>query len=337
MRKKLMKTVAISVGFAIALFVTACGSGAGNSPEGGGNGEASSVEYPEQPIEIIVAYAAGGGMDVTARILAGPLSEQLGTDVTVSNIIGGGGVVGYSTGASAAADGYTLTLASSAIAEHEFFREEEIPYTADTWEPSYMVSNESHVLVVPTDSEYQTAEEFLAAANRGDELHMGVSGRLASQDVARALIEEAGGFDFGTVYFDGGAPVVIALLAGDVDFGFVFQTEVAGQLEAGTLRALATTGAERTEENPDLPTLSELGIEVDTGTWRALVAPKGTPESVMTAINDAMAEVVKDPEWIAAMDEAGVPVVTQEPSEFVNTMMATSENSKTIAPLLLTD
>lgn len=278
--------------------------------------------FPERPITIIVPYGAGGGVDITARILASNLGLYLGQNVIVQNLTGGGGAIGFSAVANADPDGYTLLLGATPLVHHEYLRADEVDYQRDSFEYIYNLTDVPHNLVVRceiAESFGGDAVAYLNALSEDPESQiMGVGGQWATMDVSRGILENVAGVKFTRVVYPGGGPTILAMLAGDVDAAMLYADESGEQVRAGEICPLAIAGDSRltAEGFEDVPTFLELGLDVQAGTWRGVLAPAGTPEAVLAKIEAAIAQTVADPVYIQAMKEAGIPIIALSRSEF---------------------
>lgn len=299
------------------------------------------IAFPERPITIVVPYGAGGGVDITARILASNLGLYLGQNVIVQNLTGGGGAIGFSAVANAEPDGYTLLLGATPLVHHEYLRADEVDYRRESYEYVYNLTDVPHNLVARCD----IAEEFdgdalaylesLRAEPEGQV--MGVGGQWATMDVSRAILENTAGVKFTRVVYPGGGPTILAMLAGDVDAAMLYADEAGEQVRAGELCPLAVAGSTRltAEGFEDVPTFLELGLDVQTGTWRGILAPAGTPEEILAKIEAAIGLTIVDPVYVQAMTEAGIPIIPSDRSEFPNLLDRDHAASQTAASSLL--
>ena len=326
---------------AMALALAACNGADDGSDADGVDAEADDGQaadgFPDQPITIVVPYAAGGGVDLTARILADHLDEYIGTNVVVENVTGGGGAIGFTTVADAEPDGYTLLLGATPQVHHEYLRADEVDYTRESFELIHNLTDVPHNLVVQEGM--STDLDDHVAAMEQDGLVMGVGGQWATMDVSRALFENTIDASYTRVVYDGGGDVIAAMLSGDVDAAMLYADEASEQVAAGALVPIATAGEERLDAEgfEDVPTFQELGYDVLAGTWRGILAPAGTPEGILAAVEAAIAETVEDEDYLAAMEDAGIPVIPADREAFEELLDRDHDASEAAAERLLVE
>ncbi len=251
---------------------------------------------------IIVPFAAGGPIDVTARVLAEQVRDALGGPVIVENRPGAGGNIGMEAAAKAAPDGLTLGIATTASHGINPWLFSKLPYDpAKDFLPVTQMLRVPNVLVMNE----QTAERLnirsvadlvrYAKANPG-KLNYGSGGNGSAGHLAGEMFKNAAGIFIVHIPYNGGNPAQVALLGGQVDFNFDNLATAAANIRAGRLRALAVTTAQRSSVMPDIPTVAETypGFEIDT--WWGLVVPAGTPANVVTELNRVFTTALRSPE-----------------------------------------
>jgi tripartite-type tricarboxylate transporter receptor subunit TctC len=275
----------------------------------------------QRPIRIIVPYAAGGPIDVTARVLAERVKDSLGP-VIIENRPGGGGNIGADVVAKAAPDG--LTIGISAVATHAInpWLFSKMPYdAAKDFAPITQMVRVPNVLVMNAETAARlkigTLRDLIAyaKANPG-KLNYGSGGNGSAGHLAGELFKQGAGIFAVHIPYNGGNPAQLALLSGQVDFNFDNLATAAPNIRAGKLKALAVTTLQRSPALPEIPPVADAikGFAVDT--WWGLVAPAGTPRDVITKLNHAFVAALQSPEaktrFAALMAE---PVATT-PEEF---------------------
>ena len=278
------------------------------------------ADYPDQPIHIVVPFAAGGGTDVMARMFAQRLSESLKVPVVVDNRPGAGGTIGSTAVARAPADGYTLLLGSistHAISPNLYTR---MAYDAvKDFEPLVRAGTTPFVMTVHPGVAADTIGELVrhARANPGKYLYAS-SGNGTTSHLCGALFTQLAGVEMTHVPYKSNVPGLTDLLAGRVTFMFDNIIAMQPHIKAGKLRALAVTGAGRVASLPNVPTMIESGLPAfDVTGWFGFWAPAGTPRAVTVRLSAELNRIMREPEVRARAEEQGVDLAnTQEPDEF---------------------
>lgn len=253
---------------------------------------AAWAEFPEKEITLIVNYGAGGGTDLSSRVLAKAAEERLGVPIRVVNKTGGGGTVGPANLANAKPDGYTIGITSfSPLAVSPHLRE--VPYSIDSFDFILGHARYRSGISVSNESPYQSLEELIAAARSGKELTYAATDSLSRVLIARLM--DMLGVKFKAVSYKSGKESVTATMGGVIDFNLEGPTNVVPQVKSGTLRLLASTSSVRWFELPDVPTLKEQGIDTFMESYAGLAAPAGTPSDRLAALETAFSESLKDP------------------------------------------
>ena len=265
--------------------------------------------FPDRRISIIVPYSAGGATDILARQVADKLGPILGQAVTVENRPGAGATLGTTQAANARPDGYTLFMgqvSSHGIAPAVY---ENLQYdpVAD-FQPLTWLMSIPNVMVVTADSPYTTVQEFIDGA-RERPMTFGSSGTGSSIHLSGEMFKFMTGIEMTHVPFRGSGEAVPALISGDVDVMFDNLPSAITHIQSGALRALGVTTPERSEMLPDVPAISELGVEGLEGfsatSWFALFAPAGISEEVTQTLSSAILEALEDEDLIRQITERG--------------------------------
>lgn len=305
MKKILLLLLTLTLAFSLV----ACGDG------GAKEGTTDVTDFPNKPVEVIVAYKAGGGTDVGARVLASVAEDKLGQPLVILNKPGSDGELGYTELAQAKPDGYTIgfinlpTFVSLTL-------ERDTEYEIDDVEPILNHVYDSGVLVVQSSSEIETIEDFVnyAKENPGD-LTISNNGTGASNHIGAAHFAYEADIDVTHVPFGGSTDMLAALRGGHVDATVAKISEVASLEESGELRILASFTEERLENFPDVPTMKEKGYDILFGSARALVAPKGTPKEIIDILHDAFKEAIESDEHLEKAANADLPIKYMGPEE----------------------
>jgi len=263
--------------------------------------------YPAKPVEVIIPYAAGGAMDITARILAENAKKYLSQPLVAVNRSAGGGAVGFSTVAQARPDGYTIAIIATPAILHEFLIKG-TTYTYKSFAPIIQVAFESPYLVVQKGGPFdRPLGEFIEHARKNPEkVRMGIGGSWSVLDVTRVLLEREAKIKFTRVPFAGGAPAVTSLLGGHVDAIIVYLTEFQGYYDAGKLQPIGFGGENRSGFLPKVPTFKESGLPVIYGTWRVMAGPAKTPPAIVQTLESAFMKAMRDPVTLEAYKKAGI-------------------------------
>ena len=269
---------------------------------------AQTAAFPSKPMRIIVPYPAGGATDVSARLVAARLQEDLKQNVIVENRPGASGNLGMMSLLQSPADGHTLAMSLTGMLSINPATYSKAGFTAADVVPVARVMLAPLVLVVPLDSPWKTVQDLIAAgkaAGKGG-LPYGSTGAGGISHVASELVNAAADGNYTHVPYRGGAPLV-ALLTSEVRWGLLGTADARAQIQAGKLKALGQLRATRSELWPDLPTLTEQGLRggVDFDMWFGLVAPAKTPPAIVSMLNQKVAQIVAEPEFRKRLSELG--------------------------------
>ena len=274
-----------------------------------------------KPIRIVVPYAPGGPIDVTARLLAERVQASLGT-VIIENRPGGGGNIGADLVAKAAPDGLTIGIAAVATHAINPWLYSKMPYNAASdFTPITQMLRVPNVLVMNAETatrlKINTLADLMAyaKANPG-RLNYGSGGNGSAGHLAGEMFKKAAGLFIVHIPYNGGNPAQLALLSGQVDFNFDNLATASANIKAGKLKALAVTTAQRSAVMPEVPTVAETlkGFEVDT--WWGLVGPANLPREVTARLHQAFAGALQQPEVKARFAQLMAEPVANTPEQF---------------------
>lgn len=283
-----------------------------------------TLAYPERPIEVVVPYAAGGGTDAVARAYADAVRKHLPQPVVVVNKTGAGGAIGLTEVMNARPDGTKIGMGTVEITMLPHMGVAK--FGVDDFMPIVMLNQEPAAITVRTDSPWTTVEAFLAHAKaKPAEVRVGNSGTGAIWHIAALSLGEKTGAQFLHVPYAGANPAVADLLGGHIEAVTVSPPEVAQHVASGKLRLLAVMSAQRAPKFPQVPTLKERGVDVQISTWRGLVAPKGTPEIMLSVLREASRKAVQEPAFRSTMDRLDLNAVTIEGDAFRDIMRRDNE------------
>jgi tripartite-type tricarboxylate transporter receptor subunit TctC len=284
------------------------------------SGAAAEEAFPSRLITMVVAFPPGGVADLSARPTAHVLQKILKQPVMVLNKPGVGGSIGSASVANATPDGYTLLMALSSIStnpEADRLFNRPPAFELKQFAPIALVSADPTVLMVRADSPYKSIKDVVEDAKKNPgKISYASSGIYGTYHVATEMFAHAAGIKLQHIPYGGGGPALVGLLGGQVDMALLGPSVAIGQLKAGKLRPLANWGGKRLESLPDVPTLKELGYNVEYYIWSGLFAPAGTPEDVIKTLRDAMRQVVQDPEFIASMAKLETPIAYMDAPAF---------------------
>jgi tripartite-type tricarboxylate transporter receptor subunit TctC len=279
---------------------------------------ASATTYPTRPVRIVSPYPPGGGTDVTARLLSGPLARILGQGIVVDNRPGAGGSIGAAEVARAAPDGHTLLVdALGHVVNPSLMRGLPFDY-ARAFAPVSQLTRLAQVTIAPRSLPPATLEAFVAyaKANRG-RLSFGSSGNGTGAQLAAALFLRAAGLELEHVPYRGGSAAMQAVLAGEVAFAFATVNTASQLIRDGGLRAYAVAGDRRVASLPEVPTLAERGFPgCELYEWNGLFAPAGTPAEVVARLHAAVVEALREPAVQERFGQIGAEPLGTAPDAF---------------------
>ncbi len=287
---------------------------------------AAAQTWPNRPIRWVIPYPAGGSGDVLTRALAQQLSTRVGQPVSVENRPGANGLIGSDVVAKAAPDGYTLlmgVIGPLTVLPHLV----KMPYDpVRDLAPIAMLASVANIVVVRKDSPIRTLKDLIDAARaRPGEINYGTTGVGSSGQLSAGLLGGMVGVRFSNIGYAGGAPAMVDLLAGRLDFMFDNAPTAAARVRSGDLRALAITSPRRSSVMPEIPTVAELGNPgYDAGSWFGALVPAGTPQPVIERLNAELVATLKDPALNAQLTRQMFDITPSTPAEFAQFIDAES-------------
>lgn len=280
---------------------------------------AAAQAYPEKPIRFIVPYAAGGTTDLLSRAIAQKLSEALGQGVVPDNRPGAGGNVGAEIAAKSPPDGYTMLMAPvSPMAINVTLYGSKMAFNPEKdFAPVTLVAKVPLVVVVNPSVPAKTLMELIALAkSKPGRLNYGSAGNGSSNHLVGEMLKTAAGIDMVHIPYRGGGPGMMALVAGQIDVLIGQVPTVTPMVNAGRLRALAVSGAQRSPALPEVPTMAEAGLSgFDATAWYSIVVPAGTPKPIIARLNAELVKILKSPDIRARLISEGADVETSTPEE----------------------
>ncbi|HUQ29742.1 MAG TPA: tripartite tricarboxylate transporter substrate binding protein [Usitatibacter sp.] len=274
---------------------------------------------PSRPLKIVVPFAPGGQPDVVARALAEPLAKALGQPVIVENRPGAGGNIAAEVVARAAPDGLTLLMGTNGPLAVSPALERDLRYdVARDFVPVTLVGTSPNLIVVQAASGIRTLAELVARGRaEPGKLNFSSVGKSSVSQLSMELLNAMAGTSMTHVPYNGGAPAVTALLAGDVQVLSLNPTALIAHVEAGKLRILAQTGARRSPLIAAVPTVAESGFAgYEAAVWMAVMAPAGTPPAAIARLHAELARIIRDPATKSALwDRQWIDPVGASPEE----------------------
>ncbi|MTW16245.1 tripartite tricarboxylate transporter substrate binding protein [Rhodoplanes serenus] len=275
--------------------------------------------FPSRPIRLVVPYAAGGGTDALARVVAQAMGERAGWSVVVENITGAGGNLATLNVAAAPADGYTMLQANQgpmAVNPHIFKTMKVNPLTA--FDPVTLIAAAPLVVVVPPKSEFGDFKQLMAyaKANPG-KLTYGSAGNGSASHLATVLLNVVAKVDTVHVPYKGAGPALNDLLGAQTQFMVTTIPSVLGMLEGKLLRPLAVTSKERVAVLPEVPTVAESGWpDYESTAWYGFVVPAGTPKEIVETLRKTTVDAINTPLVKQRLEGEGARPIGNSPAEF---------------------
>lgn len=275
-------------------------------------------KYPTKPVHMIVPSSPGGAIDVVARLLAPQLAESLGQPFVVENKIGGFGTIGVDQVAKADPDGHTLLATLDSFASNPWLLKKSVTvHKVDDFAPVSLVVRSAQVLVVPPQLGVRTLDAFIRLARaKATDLNYGTAGAGTSSRLSVELLKTLMGIDPTAIHYKGGGPAVVALIAGQVDMMVVTLGVAIEHVRAGKLVPIVVTSQRRTPQLPDVPALSETYPGFETQSWMGLLAPPGTPATVVNRLAFEIRRALEAGASKDKLESFGYEVVASSPEEF---------------------
>jgi len=275
--------------------------------------------YPERPVRVVVAFAAGGGADIVARLVFERVGAKLGQPFIVDNRGGAGGIIGTDAVAKAAPDGYTILLGQSGPNAINPSVYKKLPYDArKDFTPITQLTSYGYVVAAKNALPVNTLQDVLDLAKKEPgKLTLSTAGTGSSAHLALELFMRQAGVKITHVPYKGAGPALMDTVTGVVDLTFGDAASASSQAKAGAVKALAVTAARRSPLLPDVPTVSEAGVPgYEASAWHAVLAPAGVPDEVVDTLYEAIREVLADPEVRARLERDGIEPIGSTPREF---------------------
>ena len=294
--------------------------------------QAWAQAWPARPIRLVVPFPPGGLIDNMARLLGPRLSQELGQPVVIDNKPGAGGNLGAGEASRAAADGYTLLMASPPLTINPALYKK-LPYQPEQIAPLGLLGRVPNVLMVNPNSNIQTVAELSARIKaRPGQLNYASNGQGTSLHLSAELYKSKGGLFVTHIPYRGAAAAMTALMANEVDMMFDNLPSALGQIQAGKLKALAVTTPQRSSVLPQVPTMAEAGLAgYQVSAWFGLAAPAGLPAAVQMRLEQALERIAKQPDFMAALQKQGAEPAWLDGKGLASFMQADTAQWKTVA------
>ena len=280
--------------------------------------DAFAQDYPSHPIRVVVPFSPGGAVDGPMRVIAQELSKRLSQQIIIDNRPGAGATLGSELVAKAAPDGYTLLLASQTNAISATLYPKLAFDPVEDFAFISLIGREPGVLVVHPSLPVQTLPELIAyVKERPGKIDYASSGNGSGQHLFVALLSSLTGMKMNHVPYRGSGQATADLLGGQVTVSMPGTAGMVGHIKAGKLRALAVSGARRSPQLPDVPTVMEAGVPgYEAYVWMGLLAPKGTPAAIVDKLHRELVQVLAGNAARTYMAGAGIEIVGSTPAEF---------------------
>ena len=280
---------------------------------------ASAAAFPERPITLVVPFPPGGATDVIGRIVAKGMAQRLGQPMIVDNKAGAGTAIGAAAVAQAAPDGYTLLISSNTTFTVTPALKAKLSFDPQkSFESLGLIGTSPLVLLANTAVPAATLKDVVALAKaKPGKLAYGSFGAGTTSHFAGEMFKLASGADLLHVPYKGSAPAMTDLISGQVQFTFDTNVAALPMLQAGRVKAIAVTSAQRSPSLPQVPTIAESGYAgFEMVPWITVVAPRGLPQPVQTSLSKALAETLADPAIRESLQKAGLDVGYQHGSVY---------------------
>ncbi len=281
---------------------------------------AAAQQYPAKPVRLVVGFAAGGPTDVIARILAQDMTASLGQSFIVENRTGANAVIATEAVARSAPDGYTMLFSSLSLIVNAILLENKVKYHPfKDFAPVNLSAVLPLLIVTRPSTPVNSVRELVALAKRHPgEVTYGSAGNGGSAHLAAAMFETHAGVKMTHISFRGNAPALIDVMSGQVTFMFYPMIGIADQVAAKKLKVLAAGTVKRHPDYPSVPTMAESGFAgfEDTAPWVGMLAPAGTPASVINRVNEEINKSLARPESRERLGVLGAVTVGGSPADF---------------------
>jgi len=283
-----------------------------------------AADYPAKPIKLIVPFAPGGSNDMVARIVSPKLSEVLGTPVIIENKAGAGGAVGAAYAAQSPNDGYTVLMHSTTVTMQPWLMKNPGYDLLKDFDPVSRMTSTPFTLVVSSPTGVGNYKELADYAKKSKKpLFFGSAGTGSSPHLVGEYFKSQSSIDMQHVPYKGNGPMMVALMANEIQVGFDTIHSSKPMAESGRIKILAVTSLKRNDNIPDVPTLDESGLPgFDVGVWQGVFMPKGADPAKIDKVQKAIAAALRDPEVAQKLNASGFDVIASSSAEFAERIQA---------------
>lgn len=281
----------------------------------------AAADFPEKAVKLVVPFPPGGSFDGPARLLATRLSTLTGKPFVIETRAGVGGALGAGEVSRAAPDGYTILLSNGAMPVSSALSKKPLFEAVTGFSHIATFGVLPFAIVVNGKAPFDNLQDFIAASKAAPgKYNYASAGNGSASHLSAELVKEAFGIDWVHVPYRGSGPAMTDLMAGQVTLSVPGLSSTVSQVKAGALKALAVTGATRSPQLPNVPTLSEIKPGLVLETWVGISAPPKTPPQILTRLASLIEQAMKDPELQAQLFAQGVTPVYEKPSEITARM-----------------
>ena len=278
-------------------------------------GGAVAADYPSKPIRVVVPFAPGGGSDVVTRLMADKMATDLGVSVIVDNKPGASSIIGTDAVARSAPDGYTILMTNSAITSNPWLFK--LPFDTAAMVPVTMIASAPQLLVAHPSAPFKSLKELIAYAKANpDKASVGTAGAGQLSHLAAEQLQRMSGTRLQVVHYKGTGNSQNDLLGGQIQMSFGTAPGFIQHIKNGKLVPLASSGAERIEALPDVPTVGEVLPGYDLTNWFGFFAPPGTPQPIVDRLYQSVSRALAQTDVQARLVKDGFKVRSMTPSQF---------------------
>ncbi|MES2536920.1 MAG: tripartite tricarboxylate transporter substrate binding protein [Pseudomonadota bacterium] len=289
--------------------------------------------YPTKPVELVVAFQPGGGVDTMARVFAEAARPHLGQSFIVVNKPGASGAIGLSYVANAQPDGYKVAMVFAELLTVQLLGIAKVSH--EDFQPIAKFASDPSTLTVRADAPWKTIEEFLAYAKANPaKVTVSNAGNGSISHISAAALGHKTGTQYTHVPYQGSAPAVLGLLSGQVDATTVNYSVLSPHIASGKLRTLASMSDKRYASLAKVPTLKERGVDLSVDVWRGIAVAKGTPKEIVDTLRQLSSKVARDPKLLDTLQKQNLTFAYEDGDEFARTMARESERFRQIIPEL---